>query len=328
MMKFRTELDIPFDGLNISHDDKLMFLGSCFAETIGTKMEIFKFNTLLNPSGIVFNPVSVFNVLGDIINEKGYTVNDLEEFKGRYYSFSHHSKFTSENAEETISMMNEGVQSGFEFLKDGDYLFITFGSAYAYQHKKTGKFVANCHKAPAHFFDKILLDPNQLIEAYKELFERVILLNPNLKIIFTVSPVRHIKDGIIENQRSKSILNTVVHALVDNFSFVYYFPSYELLMDDLRDYRFYNEDMIHPSVTAIDYVWDKFSSAYFDQATIELNKRIDKINKSMSHKPFNPNGKEYLGFLKKVYTDISMIQNQLPLDTFKGEITYINKHIL
>lgn len=326
-MKFRTELEIPFDGLNISHDDKMMFLGSCFSETIGSRMEMFKFNTLLNPSGIVFNPVSVFNVLGDVINEKGYSYDDLEEFKGRYYSFSHHSKFTSDNAEHTISLMNEGIQAGFEFLKDGDYLFITFGSAYAYKHKKTGKFVANCHKVPSHFFEKILLDANQLIDAYKELFERIILLNPSLKVVFTISPIRHIKDGIVENQRSKSILNTLVHALADYFSFVYYFPSYELLIDDLRDYRYYADDMIHPSVIAVDYVWDKFSNAYFDKATLELNKRIEKINKSMSHKPFNPNSKEYLGFLKKLYTDISMIENQLPMGTFKSEITYINKYV-
>jgi len=327
-MKFRTELDVPFDGLDISHDDKMMFLGSCFAETIGDKMNTFKFNTLLNPSGIVFNPVSVFNVLGDIINEKGYTYDDLEEFKGRYYSFSHHSKFTSNNADETIALMNDGIQAGFEFLKDGDYLFITFGSAYAYKHKKTGKFVANCHKVPSHFFEKELLEPNQLIEAYKELFERIVLLNPSLKVVFTISPVRHLKDGIIENQRSKSILNYVVHSLVDYFSFVYYFPSYELLIDDLRDYRFYADDMTHPSDMAIEYVWDKFSSAYFDQATIGLNKRIEKINKSINHKPFNKNSEEYVGFLKKLYTEISMIQNQLPLDTFNSEVTYINKHIL
>ena len=302
-------------------------MGSCFSENIGERLILNKLPVLVNPFGILFNPISVVNALEDILEEKEFTEEDLHFENGLYHSFSHHGKFSATDADKVLTRINESRKEATLFLKETDVLIVTLGSSWAYKYSKTNKFVANCHKIANKEFNKELLTVEGVVNPLKQVIEKLQTINPHLKVIFTISPVRHWKDGAEENTLSKSILNVAIHTLMDAVSSVHYFPAYEMVIDDLRDYRFYKEDMLHPNKVAVDYVWKGFSDSFFSRETIELNKKISKVVTAGSHKPFNPESDNHQEFLKRqliLIEDLKLGYPKLNLDNeanvFKSQI--------
>jgi hypothetical protein len=309
---FRTELTLT-KGLNtITHDDKIVSLGSCFSENIGNKLGYYQFDIDINPHGILFNPISICKSLYDILEEKKYEERDLDSFRDVFFSYHHHSSFSSLNAKDVIEVANERIRKASSQLKESKFLMITLGSAFVYRNKISGELVANCHKVPNYNFDKKLLSHEEIVESFWDVLIKIKQINPTIQVIFTLSPVRHVKEGIIENNRSKAILLSVIHKLVDDFENVNYFPSYEIMMDDLRDYRFYEKDMIHPSSLAIDYIWNKFSEVYFTEETIKIKKEIESIKKDLAHKPFNTSSEDFIKFKDSLASKIEIFTNSYP----------------
>ena len=298
-MIFKTEIQIlPFD-FKISHQDKIMMTGSCFAENMAGKIQSAGFRTYVNPFGILYNPASISKNIQAILYSKKYAGSDLFEYQGLYYSFDHHSKFSDSSQVDCIDKINKEVKYANDYLKDASILIVTFGTAFAYTLKKTGVVVSNCHKLPEKTFDRRRLSVNEIVEDWKYLIILLKQYNPDLKILFTVSPIRHWKDGAHENQLSKSVLLLAIDELIKQYTHCYYFPSYEIMMDELRDYRFYAGDMLHPSDLAIDYIWEKFSLAFFEKKTLALIDEWMKIKQALDHKPFNPDSEQYKEFVFK-----------------------------
>lgn len=307
--------------VKISHADKILLIGSCFAENIGEKLIQSKFNGVVNPNGILFNPASIATALRsylqpDLENSKPETNNDL------YFSFEHHGSFSSATKEELIEKIKNTTQAAHKQLKEADFLIITFGSAFAYRHLASDKIVANCHKLPQQDFKKELLSVEAMVADYKLLFDELNKFNPQLNIILTVSPVKYLRDGIVENNLSKSILIQSVHQLLNlnpQLSTLNYFPAYELVNDDLRDYRFYKEDMAHPNEQAITYVWEKFSDVYFSNETKQLNKKIKEVSLAVNHRPINENTSKHVEFKSTILKKCTELETSYPFLSFSEE---------
>ena len=310
-MKFRTEVTVPPARFTIAHSDKVMMLGSCFVENISEKMLSGNFQVDVNPFGIVYNPVSIANGLYDLINNRTYTPKDLFLHQGVYHSFAHHSRFSDVSETAALEGINSRIKLSSGFLKEATVLIITFGTANTYHLLSSGEVVSNCHKLPAKQFKEARLSVSQIVEQWNVLIKEMQKHTPDgLRILFTVSPIRHWKDGVHENQLNKATLLLAVDELIkanDNCS---YFPSYEIMMDDLRDYRFYAEDMIHPSFQAVDYIWEKFSDAYFSTSTKGFIKEWEGIQKALNHRPFNPDSEEHQAFLKETEKRKEVLSNK------------------
>ncbi len=286
-MKLRTEVTPASADFHISHETKVLMIGSCFAQNIGAKLRSAKFNVHQSSHGIVFNPYSVNQAILDMMGDVRYGEEELFHWEGSYLSFNH-QKRRNENAQALLDEINIDLRADFEFIQDAAVVFITLGSAWAYKHQTHG-IVANCHKVPGNQFEKVKLGVNDIVSQFSRTLEHLFSLNSQLEVVLSVSPVRHWKDGAIENQWSKSTLNVAAHELVRRFENVSYFPSYELLMDDLRDYRFYNEDLLHPNNVAINYVWEKFQQTYFTGHTKDGVDLIEKWMKGFNHRPATGN---------------------------------------
>jgi hypothetical protein len=282
-MKFRTEIPTPKYPFDINYQDKLMLLGSCFSDHIGNFFQEMLFDTLSNPFGTLFNPVSIANALKMCINPELFNEQHIDFFNEKWISYAHHGKFSHPDKETFIQNIRQNLDKAHDFLSSANYLFITFGTAYCYRLIERDLIVANCHKIPANQFEKQLLTIKQIVGLYQDLLEQLRQFNPQLKIIFTVSPVRHLADGFHENQISKSTLHLSVNQLVDNIN-TYYFPSYEMVQDDLRDYRFYAADLCHPSDAAVTYIREKLTDAFFTPETQERMKEVVKENKAQGHR--------------------------------------------
>ncbi len=309
----------------IDYDSKVVFTGSCFSENIGQKLETVKIPVIINPFGILYNPESVRQSLQYIIDNKMFKSDNLFFHNEKWISFSHHGKYSGQNKNEVLDKINTSIKNAHLFLKKTDILYITFGTFRAYKLLNTNNVVANCHKLPAKNFSNELLDFEQTYNAYCNLLEQLHVFNPELDIVFTVSPVRHWKDGAVNNQLSKSYLSVLTHKLVDKYDFAHYFPSYEIMMDDLRDYRFYADDLFHPSKLAVDYIWSKFEETFLGQKAIETAKKIQKLVKNLNHKVFYPKSDEYKKFVISNIKQINQLQNQLPNIDFSKELIYFQK---
>ncbi len=328
-MKLRLELEVRNPGFHISHYDKLLLIGSCFTENIGQKFTNLKFNNLQNPHGILFNPVSVCKAIKEYVQNPVYTPNNLFYYNEAWHSWNHHSRFSSPVQLESIDKINASNTEAHHYLKHADYLFITFGSAWVYTFTTealgatAGQVASNNHKAPASWFTKRLLSSPETIEMMEDMMKAVLSINPTVKFIYTISPVRHIREGLIENNRSKAILIDAVHTVVNKYSNnSFYFPSYEIVIDDLRDYRFYSEDMVHPNYLASDYVWEKMVKAYMKEETVQLNKVIEEINIAYKHKPFNESSNQHQTFLQSYYNKTKILKEQNPDMNFEKELKY------
>lgn len=312
--KFHTEVDIPGYNWQTGYTKKNMFIGSCFTENVGNRMAELAYNVDINPFGILYNPVSVGNALQILLDRKFFTGSDLIESGGLWHSFYHHGRFSSIKAEDALQKINDRLVASAGYLLNTDFLFLTFGTAWVYNYKKTGQTVSNCHKIPAEEFQKVRLSVNEIVEFFNPALDKIIQLNPEIKIVFTVSPIRHWSDGAIENQRSKSALILAIDELIKRNSKknLAYFPSYEIVMDELRDYRFYAEDMIHLTDVAVAHIWEKFGESLIDRKSRELSNRINKILLARKHRPIHRNTKEFKNFLKLTIDQIDKIAGESP----------------
>lgn len=283
---FRTIVEpLKHKGL-INHRKRVMMLGSCFSDNIGEKLQQACFNAEINPFGTLYNPASIACGIDDIINQRKFTVDDLMQVDGdnRWHSFSHHSSHSSVDAESMLINLNEQIAQAYEALSEASALIITFGTAWVYELNKTGKVVANCHKLPAKNFTRRLMSVDEIVMQWQCLIDRVRQVNNNISIIFTVSPIRHLRDGAHDNQVSKSILHIAIDQLMQHNEGLIYFPAYEVMNDDLRDYRFYASEMTHPSDVAVNYIYDLFSQSFFDEDTIKLAAECSRLSKRLCHR--------------------------------------------
>lgn len=331
-MKFRSELEIQKLTPPINHNHKLFLTGSCFTENIGEKLKRFKFIILENPNGILFNPVSVSEALIDCIEKKKFNEEDLFYFNEGWHSWKHHSRFSGLTADESLNKINDSIERTHEFLKEADYAMITLGSAWVYTLTDKaitgdlGRVVANNHKAPADWFIKKLMTVEEVMDSMDQMIHHLRLFNKNLHIIFTISPVRHARDGLIQNNRSKAALILAIHELIDKHDDLYYFPSYELVIDDLRDYRYYSEDLVHPNYFATQYVWEKFIDGCMDEKTKKLIGEIHSINLGFHHKAFNETSEQHKKFLENFYTKTKDLQEKFPNLDFSRELRFFGRN--
>jgi hypothetical protein len=324
---FRTKLEIKEAKTKIDYSKKIMFLGSCFAENVGNIFIANKFNTLVNPFGIIYNPISVANSLNSIIDEKEFTQDDLILVNDKWASLFHHGKFSNTNKQDCIDRLNSNNSSARLFLEDTSSLVITFGTAWVYEYIEKEMVVSNCHKLPAKDFNRYRLSVDDIVDTYKELIVKLRYFNPNIKIIFTVSPIRHWKDGANGNQLSKSVLLLAIDELIENMPNIEYFPSYEIMMDELRDYRFYAEDMLHVSPVALNYIWERFKESNISSTALSAMKEINKLNKSIEHRPFSTNTQDYKDFLNNLLSKIDMLEKKYPNVNFSIERELISHRI-
>lgn len=316
---FRTEIEVEPSKYKINHKTPVMFLGSCFADNIGAMLVEKKFPVCVNPFGVIYNPMSVKQSLDILINKNKFQKQDLYKYNDQWISFYHHSRFSSPDLKNALEKINSGIDEGTDFLESTKFLFITFGTAWVYEWKETGKVVSNCHKIPAGKFNRRMLNPEEILEVWGEIIEKLKIQLPGLKIIFTVSPVRHWKDSAEGNMVSKSVLLYAIHLLREKFPETEYFPSYEIMMDDLRDYRFYGEDMLHLNTTAVNYIWQKFDQRFINDETRKVLKKVDEINRAVAHKPFHPGSEEHLAFIEKTLQKIRQVESAFPEMDFSKE---------
>ena len=314
MIKFRTEVELPKIAKKLGYRHQSMMIGSCFAENIGTYLQELCFPIMVNPFGILYNPVSIANSLELLISGKIFTEQDLFYSSGKYNSFSHHSRFSGSDPADTLAHINKQAAEAAGILKNCHHLFITFGTSWVFEHKTNGVVVSNCHKLPAATFNRYRLSVSQITETWFPLIDKMISLNPDLHLVFTVSPIRHLKDGAHENQLSKSTLLLATDELKCKYGsdVISYFPSYELLLDELRDYRFYASDMTHPSEVAIDFIREKFVSAILDNEAITVSSELEKILPALKHKSLNNNDKNYISFIENQIEKTDQLQIKYP----------------
>lgn len=316
-MKFHLDYKLNPSPAKISHHEKILMMGSCFAGYIGEYLTNYKFNCEINPNGILFNPVSISEALNSYIHHS--FENSIVKNNDLFFSMNHHGDFAFKKKDELTQKIKTIVQKGSRFLKETDWLIITFGSAFAYRYLKTGEIVANCHKLPQNEFKKELLSPEEIISGYLDVLKDLKKLNPKLKIIFTVSPVKYLRDGLIENSLSKSILIHSVHRIICQTDNCFYFPAYELVTDDLRDYRFYKEDLVHPNELGIKYVLEKFETVFFNDETMKLNDAIAEISVAVQHKPIHPESENNLKFKTKYLKKCKALEKEFNFLNFGKE---------
>lgn len=316
-MQFSTPISIAKNSHPIDYDSKIVSLGSCFAVNIGQKFNYFKFRNTTNPFGILFHPLALEKFIGYALQNKQFTESDIFQQNDLWHCFDAHSDLSHPDKEMLLNNLNSACSLANTQLKEATHLIITLGTAWVYRYTQTGNLVANCHKVPQKEFTKEILSPETIKQSLENIIAMANEFNPDIHITFTVSPVRHIKDGFTENQWSKANLISALHQTINNKQqTINYFPSYEIMMDELRDYRFYAEDMIHPSAVAVDYIWERFTAAYITPEAQETMKLSDNIQKGLAHRPFNPDTVQHKAFLQKLNDKIASLQKQHPHITF------------
>ncbi|NOT52014.1 MAG: GSCFA domain-containing protein [Chitinophagaceae bacterium] len=336
-MDLMLNIDIKRPDPLITYKDKIMLTGSCFTEHIGNALQGLKFSILQNPNGILFGPDSVCKSLLSYVGDKKYSENDLFQLNEVWHSWDHHSRFSNIDVKEAVRIINESQQSANNFLKKADWLIITLGSAFTYRltefaessktspSERLGQAVANCHRAPANWFIKELLEIDHIKEMLEDCLQRLKQFNPDLKFIFTVSPVRHIRDGVVENNRSKARLLEAVHYIVAKFESAHYFPAYELVIDVLRDHRFYDIDLVHPNYPATEFVLEKFSENCIDEGSQQLMKEVKSIMIARKHRAFQPETKAHQQFLTSYFEKAKELQEKYPFLDLKKELVYFSQ---
>ena len=315
-MKLTTPIKLSRQNPPINYSSKVLLLGSCFAQNMGAKLEYYKFQQCTNPFGILFHPVAIEKLITRAVNQIWFTSKDVFLQNEQWHCFLAHSKLSNTSEEDLISALNSALEKLRFSLLEASHVVFTFGTAWVYKHLEKDTIVANCHKVPQKEFVKQLLSPDDVSDVLLGIETKLRTINPTCSIINTVSPVRHIKDGLLANSRSKAHLIAGVQEIVSPEKLNYYFPSYEIMMDELRDYRYYKEDLIHPNQTAIYLIWEKFLSSWVASETFEIQKKIAVIQNGLLHIPFNENSKAHIHFKKDLETKISEIKEQLPWATF------------
>jgi lysophospholipase L1-like esterase len=316
-MKLQTQIPLQKQSKNqVDYKSSILLLGSCFVENIGEKFNYFKFLNLQNPFGILFHPKAIENLITNAINRKEYSDKDIFFQNEQWHCFDAHSKLSNTSKEELILQLNKQLNLTALQLNNSTHIIITLGTAWVYNYIKTKNAVANCHKVSQKQFKKELMSVDVVFKSLKRIVDLIKSVNIGAQIIFTVSPVRHIKDGFVENTQSKAHLISAIHQIINNNSSISYFPSYEIMVDELRDYRFYNEDMLHPNQTAINYIWEKFQQVWISKEASKTMEEVDTIQNGLQHKPFNPNSTAHQKFLQNLESKMQDLQFKFPNISF------------
>jgi hypothetical protein len=323
-MNFRTELNIAPSDSKLSLSSQILTIGSCFADVMGARLLANKFKVMVNPFGVIYNPVSVLKLIEAALEKKALPEELHWQHQGLWYHYDLHSEIAATSAVALTNKTRSLVEKVAQFLDSADVLLLTLGTAFVYRLRDTGSIVANCHKAPASLFFKELLTLSEVTRNMVSLGKLLKAIRPHLQIILTLSPVRHIKDGIPENQVSKSILRVACHETALQCPQIAYFPAYEYMLDDLRDYRFYKKDMIHPSEVAEEYIWEKFVAAYLDEEAKVFLKEWESITKALAHKPFHPESEAHQAFLHKIRDKLILVSRYVDVSS---ELQQIEKEM-
>lgn len=325
---FRTVIDVPTSVFQLGYDSNCLMLGSCFAQNMGEMLLKRKFRVLVNPFGVIYNPISVKLVLKRIMSGQPFEEAELDFYNGKWFSFLHYTAFSNPSKELCLASINSNLLEANEAWKHSEHLVITFGTARVYFHKRLNRPVANCHKIPSGEFDNRILNVKEIVEVWGSTLSEMISLKPNIKVVFTISPIRHWKDGASGNLVSKSTLVLATHELVKAFpNNSMYFPSYEIMMDDLRDYRFYAPDMLHPSQMAIDYIWEKFANACIDTDAKATMLEVEKILKALDHRIQQPGTPEHKRFLNQTLETIKLLVKINCNINFSQEIEFLTAQL-
>ena len=335
-MNFMVNIDLRKPPRQINYEDKILLIGSCFTEHIGNSLEELKFSVLQNPNGILFDPRSVSKSLVSYIENRQYNEKDFFQLNEIWHSWRHHSRFSNTNLNEAVRIVNTSQQMAHQFLKQADWIIVTLGSSFSYQlteqaanaggdPREAGAGVANCHRAPAQWFNKDMMTIDEIILNLDDALQQLFQLNPGLNIIFTVSPVRHIRDGVVDNNRSKARLIEVVHQLVNKYDNLNYFPAYELVIDVLRDYRFFDTDLVHPNYMATEFVLEKFAESFIDEPTQKLMQEIKSLVTARKHKAFQPDTTAHQQFLKTYFEKAKVLKEKYSFLDLDEEIKYFNR---
>lgn len=322
-----TKVQIPKPGFEVDYNSSLFFLGSCFSDNTGSRMHNLKFNVCHNPFGVVFNPVSISNSIRLLLNKEIFTEKDLNFYNELWFSFSHNTQYSDVDKKICLDKINNSFIAARNFIQNADVLFLTLGSSWIYELKESGETVANCHKIPSgkfkRYFSSVENTTENLCNAIIELRKS----NPSLKIVLTVSPIRHWKDGAIENQKSKAALILAIAKLQEQLKEIYYFPAYEIFMDELRDYRYYADDMLHPSNIGIEYIWEHFANTFLSGNAKSILNQVQSILKRLNHRPLHRNTTAYKKLISSLRADIYSFQEIYPNTDFKKELKTIDKSV-
>jgi hypothetical protein len=311
-MQFRTTLTIPKSSVDLSYETPLIMLGSCFTENIGARLQSLHLPVLTNPFGIVYNPISMSKNINYLMTNETFSEKDIFQQGDMWHSWQHHSRFSSPEKVEILRGINDELTTARNHFVKTKTLILTLGTANIFVEKKSNQVVNNCHKAPPQYFEKKRLSVSDVVSSFKTVFEKVLSQNADFQIVITVSPIRHLRDGLIENNRSKAVLLLACAELSDLFLNVHYFPAYELVIDDLRDYRFFAPDMMHPTDQAIDYIWQHFTDTFFTEKTKIMTEEVHKINLMKQHRPLHPNTEGYQQFVNQLQQKVDNLKNKYP----------------
>ncbi len=323
-MELTLKPNIPSLPCPIRYTDRILLLGSCFTEHMSTRLAQHKFHTLQNPHGILFNPLSVASGIHNYLDNRQCVVDDLFYLHETWHSWDHHSRFSGIDQASVLESINASNTEAHFFLKDANWMMITLGSSFQYFLKDGNRPVANNHRAPAQWFEKKLLSIEEIVVSLKQATEQAFDVNPDLKILFTISPVRHIRDGVVENNRSKARLIEAVHTLCESMGNCHYFPAYELVIDILRDYRFYDIDFVHPNYLATEYVWEQFVKACINPAALPVMEAVKDIMTARNHRPRFPGTEEHQKFLKSYRGKVKQLLQQHPYLDLREELDYFS----
>jgi len=319
-----TPVQIPAIKDKIYCNSKILTLGSCFSDNIGNRLLHHSFDALVNPFGTIFNPFSISNLLNLALSGRLVDSKELNSIGARFFHYDFHSSFDNTNPEEVVRKINSALTKTLSFVQSLDVLALTFGTSIVYKIKENNQIVSNCHKVPNHNFTKLFLTTDFLEEKILTMVDAIKAINPSIKIILTVSPVRHIKEGLIENNLSKARLIELCHRLTQNDDAVSYFPAYEIMMDELRDYRYYSKDLIHPNELAIDVIWNRVMTSYFDEKAMHKVKDISELNSAKDHIPFDPKSEEHLKFKQSQKKKIENLEIKYPEVDFLAYKQFFN----
>ncbi len=315
-MKLQTQIPLQKAEKRIDYSSQLLLLGSCFAENIGSKLAHYQFQQLQNPFGILFHPLAITNLILNAIEGREYSEKEIFFHKERWHSFEAHSSLSAPSKEKVLLQLNKGIVKTKAQLQNATHIVISLGTAWIYRHLQSNSTVVNCHKVAQSAFVKELLTVTEITNSLEQLIEAVKKVNPKAVVLFTISPVRHLKDGFIENQRSKAHLIAAVHEVTKNAN-AFYFPAYEIMMDELRDYRFYETDMIHPNSLAIDYIWQKFREHWISEDGYPIMDQVHTVQNGLDHKAFNEASEEHQAFLKSLEAKITYLKKAYPFMSFE-----------
>ncbi len=324
---FRTPVDVVPAPFRADYAHPFFLMGSCFSEYTASRLQSMKFRVCCNPFGVVFNPASIARSLLRLCSGKPFCEADLDSNDGLFFSYDVHGSFSDPDREHALEGMNRALSGGHQALKEAKYLMITLGTAWVYVHQQRNEVVANCHKMPPQTFFRHRLDPAGVVALLSDALAAVWKMNPALRVVFSVSPVRHLKDGCQGNQVSKAALLLAVEQLCAENPLVSYFPAYEIMMDELRDYRFYDEDMVHPSATAVRFIWNRFVEQYISSQAQEIMKEVDQIVRAMEHRPLHPQSASFRTFMAGYARRTGQLQKQYPFLDLSQEYTYFNESL-